>query len=270
MNPEGTDILGEFLPRLIKPVATLCVRRGLRFQEFLDAAKQAFTSAAEQELRRQQEAVNVSRLSVMTGLQRKDIKRLKEISCEEKQASLLARIMGHWQSHPQFCTKGGKPRILQHEGSDSDFVHLVHEISTDINPYTVLFELERVKAVSRTSRGVKLNEGALSISDDIPGGLTFLADDALDLYLSVEENLFDRNTVPHLHIRTSYDDICMESLPKIQLWLLEKGAQFHAQARKFISQFDREINPKLYDKEGGARVTLGSISYSTDQREEQD
>ncbi|MCI5065331.1 DUF6502 family protein [bacterium] len=251
------------LPALLRPIARFCIGRGIKFQDFQEAAKLAFTCEAEEALQREHESVNISRLSVVTGLQRKDIKRLQSNPPEEGEATLLAKILGQWQGDRRFSTARGKPRVLSIEGAESEFSQLVAAVSKDLKPHTVLFELERIQAVHRSERGIKLLDGALSVTDDVLGGLEFLTEDISDLFHSVEENLFQHLTVPHLHIRTVYDNICVSALPKIRLWILENGSAFHEAARNYISQFDKDLNPKLFHEEGGARVSVGSVSFSS-------
>ena len=61
--------------------------------------------------------------------------------------------------------------------------------------------------------------------------------------------------------RTEYDNISISDFPEIRKWLIKEGAAFHNKARGYLSQFDLDINPKP-DHEGGARVTVGTFSYT--------
>ena len=99
-------------------------------------------------------------------------------------------------------------------------------------------------------------------------GFDLAARDIDDLLRAVEGNLLDAPEMPHLHIKTHYDNIVPEALPKIQEWFLTKGKELHEEARKFLSKFDKDLNPKLSQKPGGARVALGTFSLTETGKEE--
>ena len=63
-------------------------------------------------------------------------------------------------------------------------------------------------------------------------------------------------------MRTEYDNICLEYEIEIKKWLLEQGSLFNQKIRKFLSQFDKDINPELKDKQAELKVSLGTFSYT--------
>ena len=173
----------------LQPVARLCVKRSIKFQDFLAAAKLAFVEAAQTELREERRPETVSRLSLMTGLQRLDISRLNRGETEEqKSKSILSRIIAQWLRDRRFLTGDRKPRALQYEGRESEFASLVHSVSRELNAYTVLFELDRLGLVKKTPRGVKLTESYYVASKDLGEGMRMAGGDISDLLGAVVEN----------------------------------------------------------------------------------
>ena len=150
--------------------------------------------------------------------------------------------------------------MLTVEGRESEFARLVHTISSDLNPYTVLFELERVGAVERTRGGVKLARRIFVPAGDVAGGLGLLADDAADLFAALDENIFTPAEVPNLHIKTQYDNIPVEALPEVRAWLFREGSAFHQRARTFFGNLDRDTSRRPVSGSGRLRVALGSFS----------
>ena len=254
-----------FFVRLLMPLGRICIRHGLKIQDVLDVLKKVLVIAAREELTKRGEKGSVSRVAVMTGLQRRDVMRIDEMpEVVPETGDLLTKVIGHWQQSPKFTTQAGKPRVLTYEGAESEFVQLVRSVSQDLNSYTVLFELERIGAIAKSPRGVRLTRRAYEPGQELEEGLRLLARDSNYFIQGVEENLFDNPATPNLHISTEYDNVCIEDVPKIRYWFLEQGALFHAKARRFISQFDKDLNPKLYKKEGGAKVVFGSFSMTQD------
>lgn len=256
--------------RLLRPVVRLALRHGLKVQDCYEVLKRVFISEARVELERCAERETVSRLAVMTGLHRRDVARLSEAADEEgEDVTLLTRIIGRWRVDPKFSTRR-KPKPLRIEGGSGDFAELVSSSSRDLNPYTVLFELERLGIVRRSGDMVELLRDAFEPAGDTTRGLQLLSSDVQDLVEAVDQNLFNRPDVPNLHIKTEYDSIPSECLPQIRNWFIETGARFHEEARRFLSQFDKDLNPKLYGKEGRSRVMVGSFSRIETHRSETD
>lgn len=256
------QIFLQALEGLLRPLARFCLRRSLKLQEFIETAKTVFLQVAAEEIEREGAAVSTSRLSVITGLHRRDVMRLfrKQETKLSADTSIVARVIGQWQQDSRFSTRSGKPLPLRFEGRNSEFMQLVRSVSKDLNPYTVMFELERIGAVSKDGDTIRLESNVYVPSGDIKEALSLLASDSADLAEAVEENIFRPQELPNLHIKTQYDNICPEFIPEIRKWFLDRGGIFHEEARKFLAKFDKDLNPKLADKEGGARAAVGTFS----------
>jgi hypothetical protein len=255
---EETEI--RCLKLMLRPIIRFCVRRALTVRVLLDAAKAVFIEVAKEEMIHNGERVNTSRLSVMTGMQRRDVMRFESAGVSPvTQVGLAARVIGQWEQDPRFQTKKGKARILSLDGEESEFRQLVETISKDLNPGTVLFELQRLGVVDHTHRGLRLAKGWQLLHDNVEEGYLLAAQDADDLLSAVHENLESKNDTLNLHGRTEYDQIYYDALPEIRAWLIQKGVEFHTEVRTYLAQFDRDINP-MGNKAAGARVIVGAFS----------
>lgn len=253
----------DFIRQLLRPVVKLCLKRGVKFQEFGEIARHVFIDCADEELTNDGYEVNVSRLSLATGLQRRDVTRLWDENAEVKgNAGVLFKVIGQWRADKRFAEKNEKPKPLSYKGLESDFAQLVRSISQDLNVYTVLFELERLGLVEKKGEILLLTGSTVVPQKDLKRGSELLSADMQDIISAVDENIFATPETPNHHIKTHYDNIVVEALPRIREWFLEKGEMLHDEARKFISKFDKDINPKLKDQQGKARVALGSFSIT--------
>lgn len=261
MLGKNRKIILSVTRRLLRPIAALCVAQGIKIREVTELLKRAFIDAAEDELKRRELEKTTSKLSAMTGLQRKDIVRLGSVEEEPQTFDLIARIVGQWTSNKRFQTETGRPKRLFLEGKEGSFWTLVESVSTDLNPYTVLFELERAGVAERDETGwIQLSRSIPSIEGHAVDGLNLLAEDHSDLLGAVYENLFDRQDVPNLHIRTYFDNLCPEDEAKVRRWLLDKGTEWQREVRDYLSRFDKDINHKLADRPGGMRAVFGTFS----------
>lgn len=249
------------LRQLLKPVLRLCLRHAIKLQEILEEVKLSLLELAQQEMVKLGEQINVSRLSLMTGVHRKDVIRILDQPQNIKQEeNLLSRIIGMWKNSAEFRSISGRPKTLSTKGKNSEFAHLVRSVSRELNPYSVLFELERSAMVERSPGGIKLKAQVYVPKGDYQQSLQLLARDSEDLAEAVLENISENETVKNLHIKTEYDNISPMHLSEIKHWLLKEGDAFHERASRYLASFDKDITPGRSKEEGRARISLGSFS----------
>lgn len=243
-----------------RPLAQFCVSRGIKFQDFVEISKSNFVSVAESKLRSEAREVSNSRVSIMTGLQRPEVKRLLGSDEAKESTDVITRIVGQWERDKRFVDSKRRPRPLEATSKSSDFAKLVKVVSKDLNPHTVKYEMERLGLIKVEGRYAHLLQREYIAKGNPGQTIRFGAEDARDLLYAVEENAFISSETPNLHVRTQYDNIPDAYLPKIKSAILELGRRFHAECRDLLGQFDRDINPSLSEKEGRNRVVVGTFS----------
>lgn len=232
--------LESALLELLRPVVRLCVRYGVKFDQVESVTKDLFVQESSLYLTGAKATHSVSKISVMTGLQRPVVKaRLANKPTARKQ-NLLSKVIGAWASNRPFCTSRGAPRVLQIEGKKSEFSRLVLSVSQSLNPYTVLFELERAKLIERSAKGVRLLAESFNANFDVEQSLQYLAGDIARLAQTVEHNINQPSTALNHHITTEYDNIPMDVVPQIRQILLVEGEKLHKNLRKILGSFDRD------------------------------
>lgn len=109
---------------------------------------------------RQGGRANISRLSVATGMTRKEVAAL--LSDSRKNAGATAkrsgqqralRVLRGWVTDARFHTRRGRPDELKYQGRKKSFASLVKLYAGDVTPKAVLRELERIEAVDLTETG---------------------------------------------------------------------------------------------------------------------
>jgi hypothetical protein len=251
---------------MLRPIARLCLRSSVGVQFLIECLKEVLLELSSEEIEQNGEKVTTSRLSVMTGLHRRDVARLRAKGRAERatfQPGIISRVIGRWTQERGFLTVEGKPRLLTVEGEDSEFSRLVFESTRDVHASTILRELERVGAVERTNQKGDAQRVRLLQNAYVPGrseeGFAILARDIEDLILAVEENVDRQESIPNLHGRTEYDNIALSKLPEIRAWLFKEGTAFHVKIRSYLAQFDKDLNSSI-DADGGGRVVVGNFS----------
>lgn len=173
MGQEVKDHLRRAIGLTLKPLVRLLIAQGVTHAEFSETAKEVYVEVA---LRRfeNEGKVNKSRIAILTGLTRKEVKnvvdRALETSYKEKTHSRPARVLTGWHSDPVYQGPYGIPLELPYESSvdgEPTFVDLVKNYSGDMAPRQMLNQLlesgavvevdGRYKAVSRIFMHSKLS-----------------------------------------------------------------------------------------------------------------
>jgi hypothetical protein len=158
-NLESAAI--DALVEVLIPLARSLIRGEFGAGELVRAAKLSFVKAAVSEVVPFGERPNISRLSVVTGLTRKEVSALlgkqprarktgpKKYAMEQR----AFRVIRGWRVDSRFQSTDGKPARLAIRGKRGSFAHLVRTYAGDVTPISVLKELERMQLVSRTREG---------------------------------------------------------------------------------------------------------------------
>jgi hypothetical protein len=251
------------LLQLLAPLVRFALRHGLKVQQIESALSESMVVEAQALLTKQAKQHSTSRLSVMTGIHRRQISRQLEGSSSDHDSSLIAKVLGLWQHGKRYRAQDNKPRQLSVGYVDADFNQLVREVNRELNPAAVLFELERVGAVSICHIDGKdfatLIKGTFSPSDRFNSGIGILSSDIDDLLYAVEENLVAESTEKNLHARTVFDNVQSENVAELKRWIRMEGHEFHRRLREKLAELDNDINPQADRKGTKLTVTVGSF-----------
>lgn len=151
------QILSAFLV-VLKPIARILLRFGIGFREFSEIAKIAFVEVATSDFGIRGRPTNISRVAVMTGLTRKEVRRLRD-KLKDGTHNLVVKptplwdVLHHWHSEQEFNDNLGKPAALPFAGEEGSFTSLVKRFGGDIPAGAMRTELKRVGAVKELQDG---------------------------------------------------------------------------------------------------------------------
>jgi hypothetical protein len=167
--------------RLLAELAIVLLEAGLTPKRFAELAKHAFVKAAGTISRFRNGKINHSRVAVMTGLSRIEVKRILSSSLSATaqrpiQQSRGERVIAGWMSNPGFQDANGLPRRLSIVGARGSFGSLVRRFGGDVPPHAVLRELRRLRVVRQIGDQLELDvrkqfpngRAAASLSSLIP------------------------------------------------------------------------------------------------------
>jgi len=189
------DHLRSALAVMFKPLVRLLVSQGLTHAEFSEVAKEVYVEVALRHFE-PSERINKSRVAVLTGLTRKEVKnvidRAIESSALEKTKSRPSRVLSGWYEDPKYTGPYGIPFELPYESrteGQASFTGLVKTYSGDMAPRQMLNEMLRsgsvvevddlYKAVSRLYEPTALSPELIQRLGDI--GYRFFSTAALNI-----------------------------------------------------------------------------------------
>jgi len=138
---------------LLRPVASFLMKCGMTWREFADVSKSVFVEVAGDEYGIKGRPTNVSRVSILTGISRKEVKRQRELMNVERRqpenrTTDATRVLSGWHQDPDFLDQDGRPKILPRNGNGASFELLCRRYAGDIQTITMIKELKRVSAVT--------------------------------------------------------------------------------------------------------------------------
>ncbi len=142
---DATKLQGA-LARLLRPLVRLFIRRGLTFPVIAALLRELYVNVAEHEFALPGKAQTDSRVSLLTGIHRKEISRLRgagaPVTTVPAGLSRTSRIMARWLADPTFADRGGGPAALPRLAGAgiASFEALVAAVTRDVRPRAVLDE----------------------------------------------------------------------------------------------------------------------------------
>jgi len=153
MGQEVKDHLRRALSLMFKPLVRLLIAQGVTHAEFSETAKEVYVEVALRHFE-SEGRVNRSRVAILTGLTRKEVKnvidRTIESGYQEKTFSRPERVLTGWYSDPRYQGPYGIPLELPYESGDPEtpsFIELVKQYSGDMAPRQMLKQLVEAGSV---------------------------------------------------------------------------------------------------------------------------
>ncbi len=207
---EGSPRLVGALRRVLRPIVKLMLSQGLPIQRATALLREVYFDVASAELQAGGERASDSRLSLMTGIHRKELKRLREAARGDDamphSVSLGVQLVSQWISAARFLDANSEPRALPRaqrgakpgEGV-ATFDELVASISRDVHPRSVLEELIRL--------------GVVRVDDE---GRACLVTSAFVPRSGFDEKLFYFGQNGHDHLDTAVRNITSDAVPSME------------------------------------------------------
>jgi hypothetical protein len=180
--------------RLLRPLVKILLRNGIDYGTFAEVIRKVYVDAAFDHIKEAGKRPTISSISAITGLTRKEAKRLKELDMPEshlthQRYNRAIRVISGWLNDSRFLDTKSQPVSLPIEEGENSFTNLVKSYSGDIPPSAMLDVLEASNTIARDGDFVSLTQHAYIPENDPVEKIDILGTDVAELIQTINHNL---------------------------------------------------------------------------------
>ena len=260
------------LRHLLRPLVRLLVARGVTYTMLSDLLKEIYVEVAERDFALEGKRPTDSRVSLLTGVHRKDVRRLRggapaATDAVPETVALGAQLVAAWTTRREFLDAKGRPRALSRlasQGGGRSFESLVESVSKDIRPRSVLDEWLRLGVAELDARDrVVLRTAAFVPRRGFDEMAFYLGHNVHDHLAAAAHNVLAEGR-PFLERSVHYDALGGRSIEELAELAARTGMEALTQVnRKAIACEARDRG-----EASKQRMTFGVYFYAEPQRDD--
>lgn len=248
---EFRDSLVRALIESARPFVRRLLAHGVPAGPVERRLRALFVEVAEKELSPPGRCATDSRISLLTGINRKEVRRIRStadraISPRVLPMNRATSLVGRWLADPKATDRAGRPLPIPYLADRGpSFAKLAREVTADLAPRVFLDELVR-------SGAAELQEGdrvALKSDAYVPRlasdeELQILAEDPAELVETMLRNVLSKGAERLLQRKVYYDNLGSEAAAAIRAEMRREGERFLRRINQRLARYDRDRNPK--------------------------
>lgn len=263
---ESPRLVLAALRHILRPMVRLLLSHGITYTVFCDMLKSIYIKVADEEFQLADKAQTDSRISLLTGIHRREVNRLRnetvlEISLPHN-ASMSALLLATWSGAQEYLDKEGMPIPLQRlasKGGSKSFESLVQSISKDFRARVVLDEWLRQGIVRLDDDdNVHLIADAFAQPQDMEEKVFYFGQNIRDHLAATVHNL-GGGAPPYLERCVFYDRLSAASVKELADYSRTVGMKaLHAVNKRAadLQKRDKRLPDALY------RANFGIYQFS--------
>jgi len=240
----------------MRPVVRLLLRNGIGYSEFSQICKLAFVEVASDDHGIRGRKTNMSRVAVMTGLSRKEVKKLRDLEEADALATMSRKrrpelILSMWQSDPEYCDSKNMPKQISFEGSGPTFRDLVARVGGDIPARAMLNELLRAGSIVEEGEKLRLVSQSYIPEPNDPEAVLVAGDAIRDIVSTIHHNLAISDPELRYFERRVYSDrLPLRQRSRFRKFAHERGELLVRDLNSWLTE--REVSTvETYDESSG-------------------
>jgi len=180
-------------PRILRPVARIFLRNGITAVAFQELARKVFVDVAYDEFGIEGKPQTLARVSVITGLNRKEVARLHKLAAIDEEDrtwwNRAGTVLAGWTADSNFHTSAGFPLDLPFSGPSPNFSELVKKFSGDMYPRSIADELLRLGAIEEVDGRLRMSNKGYAPDADPAAMVDILGMDTAELVETIDHNI---------------------------------------------------------------------------------
>jgi hypothetical protein len=254
---------------LLIPLVKVLLRNGIAFGTFAEIARKVYVDTAFDQLADTARKPTSSRVSAMTGLTRKEVKRLHDMpeadaSLTQQRYNRAIRVISGWLNDGDFHDDKGAPACLDLEGPDASFASLVKRYSGDMTTQAMLGILVDAQSarLADAGRRVELIRHAYVPGNDPKEKLEILGADTAELIATIDHNLSSPADALRFQRKVSEHQLDVAALPAFRELSAEKAQALLDELDRWLSEH-RDASKRT---DGSRYVSMGIYFYEKQDR----
>ncbi len=139
METNTGKAVSAAVTNILRHLVRLLLRNGIPYRTFSDIAKRVYVDVATEEFGIPGRNQSKSRVSILTGLSRKEVLRVRRLPSHDDlgagaRYNRAARVIAGWVRDRRFCNSSGNPSDLPFEAGASSFRRTSSPAATATSP----------------------------------------------------------------------------------------------------------------------------------------
>ncbi len=245
MKGNANKLLAAAVSRLLRPLVKLLLRNGVAYGTFAELARKTYVDVAFQQHPGSNKRPTASSVAALTGLTRKETKRLRELDGAEsiiadERYNRSVRVISGWLNDSSFHDAAGAPARLSLNDGDNSFAALVKQYSGDIPYSAMLSVLQMAKSIHCADGQVELLQHAFIPEGDTGDKINILGADVAELIDTIDHNLTSPADDLRFQRKVSNSRVVSSSVPAFRKLSANKGQQLLEELDAWLSE--NELN----------------------------
>ena len=276
MHSQMQKTLVDVLCKIIRPIVTLYLRCGVGYSEFQAVVRGVYISVAAEEYGIRGRPTNTSRIAAMTGISRKEIKRIREQLADSRWTPAMevspANLLIHfWHFDSDFSNSGGIPQPLPIDGPLS-FTELAQRYAGDIPVGALKEELKRAGVIIESGGMLLVKKRyfqTVTFDDDFIQNMAFSLQSLAGTIVHNSELICRKDysqdlneTEGRLERFAWSDQMSDRSRRDFKNWVRSEGSVFIEKADEWIGR--NELEHADWDKASPKSIGVGVYFFEED------
>jgi hypothetical protein len=258
--------------KMMRPIVRLLIKYNITYDTISHIIRKLYAEEAKEELVIPGKKISMSRISVVTGIPRKEVQKYLDTPFEEEDnihqnQNRASRVVTGWMTDKDYQDSENKTVEIPLDGTIS-FDALVKKYSGGVPTKAVYDELSRVKAITKAESGLIALQGfGYAISKEDKDTFLIVSENVSDLMKTILHNLSNEPSTSRLQLRVAANNLPAEIVDELRKLCTKEGRETLVSLGGSLQKYDRDHNDTVFGT-GQFRAGVGIYFFQDDLTEQ--